>query len=93
MEHTGKIYVQDIRNELHNRKVVSIDKPKHTQAVLDHHQDVVALRENISVRLKAERSSKEKVLIGTAATDSDAAIELGEIQNSMEVEQAFFGKP
>ena len=35
----GTIYGQDIRNEHHNRKVVSIDKIKRTLAVLDHNQD------------------------------------------------------
>ena len=34
VKHTGTIYGQDISNELHNRKVVSIDKPQHTKVVL-----------------------------------------------------------
>ena len=47
------IYGQDIRNELQNRKVVSIGKPQHTQAVSDHHQDMVSLRENIFKKIQA----------------------------------------
>ena len=37
VKHTGKIYGQDVRKELTNSKVVSIDKPQQTLAVLDHH--------------------------------------------------------
>ena len=73
------IYGQDIRNELNNRNVVSIDKPQHTKAVLDHNQDMVALREKIFMRLQYERTSKEKVFIGTSTTYDDAAIVLAEL--------------
>ena len=31
VKYTGTIYWQDIRNELHNKAVVTIDKPQHTQ--------------------------------------------------------------
>ena len=79
VKHTGTIYGQDTRNETHNRKLVSIDKPQHTQAVLDHHKDIVALRENIFMRLQYERTSKEKVFIGTSTTYDDAAIVLAEL--------------
>ena len=58
MKHTGKINGQDIRNEPHNRKVVSIEKQQHTKAVLDHHKDMVALIENIFMRLQAAREFK-----------------------------------
>ena len=53
VKQTGTIYGQDIRNDLHNRKVVIIDKPQHIQAVLVHHQYMVALRANIFMRLQA----------------------------------------
>ena len=83
VQHTGTINGQDIRNEPHNRKVVSIEKPQHTKAVLDHNQDMVAPREKISMRLQDESASKYKFLIGTATTDDDAAIALEELQNMM----------
>ena len=83
LKHTSTIYGQDIINELHNRKVVSIEKPQHAQAVLDHNQDMVAPREKISMRLQDESASKYKFLIGTATTDDDAAIALEELQNMM----------
>ena len=56
--------------------MVSIDKPKHTHAVLDHHQDMVALREEVFMLLNAARASKKKVFIVTAATDADTDIVL-----------------
>ena len=58
VKHTSTIYGLDISNELHNRKEVSIDKPQHTQAVLDRHQDMMALRVNVLMRLQAARSYK-----------------------------------
>ena len=76
VQHTGTINGQDIRNELNNRNVVSIDKPQHTKAVLDHNQDMVALREKIFMRLQYARPSKKKVLIGTATTDANVEIVL-----------------
>ena len=83
VKHNGKIYRHEISNELHNRKVVSIDKPQHIYAVLYHHQDMVALREKISLQLQAARASKEKVLIGTTAAGYDAVVALSELQNIM----------
>ena len=56
--------------------MVSIDKPQHTQAVLEHNQDMLALRENIFMHLQATREYKEKLLIVTAPADADVAIEL-----------------
>ena len=56
--------------------MVSIDKPKHTHAVLDHHRDMVALREEVFMLLNAARASKKKVFIVTAATDADTDIVL-----------------
>ena len=79
MKYTGTIYGQDISNELHNSKVVSIDKPQHTKVVLDHHQDMLALRENIFMCLQDARASREKLLIGTAAIDADEVIALEEL--------------
>ena len=83
MKHTNKIYFQDISNEIHNRKGFIFYKPQHTQAVLNHHQDMVKLREKIFMGLQATRSSKKKFLIVTAAIDDDAVIALVELQNTM----------
>ena len=85
MKHTGTFYGQDILNELHNRKVLIIDKPQHTNCVLDHPQDMVALTEKFFMRLQAAISSKDKLFIGTSATDADAAIQLAELKNTMEM--------
>ena len=76
VKHTGTIYGQDISNELHNRKWVSIEKQQHTQVVLDHHQYMVELIENIFMYPQDARESKEKVLIGTATPDADEVIAL-----------------
>ena len=92
MKHTGTVYGKDIINEIHNRKVVCIEKPQHTQAVLDHHQDMVTPKEKIFMRLQAATASKEKVIIGTSETDAYAAIALAGIKNAMETEQAVFNK-
>ena len=51
---------------------------------------MVALRDNIFVRLQAAIASKKKLFIGTFKTDADADIELEEIHNNMEIEQAIF---
>ena len=63
--------------------MVSIDKPQNSQAVLDHHQYMVELRENILMLLRSARASKEKVLIGTTAAGYDAVVALSELQNIM----------
>ena len=82
-----------MRNELHTRKAVRIGKLQHTQAMLDHHKDIVAPTENIFIYLQAASASKEKVIIGTDATYSDESITLEEVQNTMEMEQAVFDNP
>ena len=92
VKYTSTIYGQDIRNELNNMKVVSIEKPQHTQYVLDHHQYMMALRENIWICLKSAIESEVRLLIGTAATDADAAIALAQLQKTMEMEQAVLDK-
>ena len=71
----------------------SIEKPQHTKAVLDCHQDMVELREKIFMHPQAPRSYEKKVFIGTAATDADADIALSELQNIVEMEQSVFDKP
>ena len=63
-KHAGTIYGKDTINELHNRKVVIVEKPQHTKAVLEHHQYMVAIRENIFMCLQAARAFKKKLLIG-----------------------------
>ena len=55
MKHTGKIYGQDISNELHNRKVGCIEKIQHTKDVLIHHKHMVALREKIHMPIQDVR--------------------------------------
>ena len=60
--------------------MVSVEKLQHTKAVLEHHQDMVALIEKNSMHLKAIRSSRDKLLIGTYTTDADAEIVLAELK-------------
>ena len=81
VKHTGTIYGQDISNELHNKKVVSIDKPQHAQAVLDHHKNMFPLKDNMFMCLQSARASKEKVFIGTAEIYPDTAIVFSELKN------------
>ena len=53
MKHTGTTYGHEISNDPQNKKAVSIYKPKHAHAVLDHIQDMVEIKENFFMRLQA----------------------------------------
>ena len=83
MKHTETIYGHGIINNPHSKKAVSIYKPKHAHAVLDHIQDMVEIRENIFMRQQYAWEYKEKVLIGTAAEGAGATIELSDQNNIM----------
>ena len=76
VKHTGTIYGQDIRNELHNMIVVGIANPQHTADVLRKLAAKVSLRDNNFQRIQDARKAKEAVLITAAQTNSDIIITL-----------------
>ena len=83
VKHTGTIYGQDIRNELHNRRVVVIEKPQHTADVLIKQEAKVSLRDNNFQIIQDARIAKEEVLITAAQTNTDLTIPLAELQNDI----------
>ena len=92
-KHTGTIYGQDISNELHNRRVVVISKPRHTADVLRKHAAKVSLRDNNFHRIQDARIAKEAVLLTAAQTNRYFAIPLAELQNYIEDAAAKHSEP
>ena len=79
VKHKGTIYGQDISNELHNRRVLVIVKPHHTEDVLRKHAAKVSLRDNNFQIIKDAMIAKEAVLITASQTNTDLAIPLAEL--------------
>jgi hypothetical protein len=77
VHHVGKIYRHDISNELQNKKTVIITKPKHTQDVLDKH--------NQEQRLTRARLAQKTVLeTAVTAGDAEALMSLAILENEIE---------
>ena len=70
VHHVGTIYGHDISNELQNKKTVTINKPEHTQDVLEKHAERVVRHESQELRLSNARLDQRRAL--------EAAVEEGE---------------
>ena len=62
VKHIGTLYGQDIANEIGNRTVVTISKPKHSRSVLLAHADKETLRTENYNRLLLSRQAQEILL-------------------------------
>ena len=97
VKYTGTIYGQDISNELHNRAVVIIGKPQHTQEAQDKQTLRVARLKLNYQRLiteKFNRVTSLEVEIEAGGGRGDLAIiALEELQNSMVDKEAIHDEP
>jgi hypothetical protein len=86
VHHVGTIYGHDISNELQNKKIVLIDEPKHTQAVLDKHADKEVRRQTQQLRLEQARLLQKTTLKAavTAGTDPEAPMLLAFLDNEID---------
>ena len=69
VKHIGTLYGQDIANEIGNRTVVTIAKPKHPRAVLLSHAAKETLRIENYNRILLSRQAQESLLKHSAAND------------------------
>ena len=81
--HTGTIYGQEFSNELHNKRVVVIAKPRYTADMLRKQESKVSLRDNNFQRIQDASIAKEAVLITAAQSNTDLTIPLAELQNDL----------
>ena len=69
VKHIETLYGQDIANEIGNRTVVTIAKPKHSRAVLLAHAAKETLRTENYNSLILPRQAQESLLQQSAAND------------------------
>ena len=86
VHHVGTIYGHDISNELQNKKIVTIEEPKHTQAVLDKHADKESRRQSQQAHLVQARLLQQTQLEQDVndRQDPDAPMLLAVLQNEIE---------
>ena len=83
VKHIGTLYGQDIANNISNRTVVTIAKPKHYRAVLLAYAAKETLRNENYNRLLLPSQAQESLLQQSAANNSEIAMQLAELQNDM----------
>ena len=88
VNHVGTIYGHDISNELHNKKTVTITKPRHTQEVLDKHAERVSRHESQELRLSNARQDQRRALEAEVDEGDDPAAPMSLALLLNEIEEA-----
>ena len=83
MKHIGKIYGQEISNEIHNRTAVIIFKTVYDQDLIDRQVTKEGQREENFKRIQDVRKHNEAILQVDLLNDTDLYITLAELQNEM----------
>jgi hypothetical protein len=85
VHHVGTVCDHDISNELHNKKTVIIQKPKHAQEALDEHAERETRHNNQERCLANAREDQETApqAAVTAAADPEAPMLLALLENQI----------
>ena len=93
VKHIGKMYGQEIRNKIHNRRAVIIVKPVYDQDLIDKQVINEGQREINFNRIQDDRGRKEVIIKVDLTSYPDVAITLSELQNKMADKLAKHNEP
>ena len=93
VKHIVTLYGQYIANEIGNRTIVTIAKPKHSGAVLLAHAAKETLRVENYNRLIFPRQDQESLIQQSAAKNPEIAMKPAELENDTTLQEAAHALP